>query len=97
MAGPFVPAPWSHSGRRPSEKIVPRRATGKSIPANTCACRFAAPIDQVIGSFEGAKREIAWNLHTLGASLATTGQLEAVEALLLEGIAVGRESGDVTP
>jgi hypothetical protein len=45
----------------------------------------------------GAKREIAWNLNILGGILASAGQLGTVEALLLEGIAVGRDSGDISP
>jgi tetratricopeptide (TPR) repeat protein len=46
---------------------------------------------------EGYQREIAWNLGVLGSSLAFAGLLDAVEPVLLESIAVGRASGDITP
>ncbi len=46
---------------------------------------------------EGSKREIAWNLGALGATLASAGQWEAVESPLMESIVVGRQSGDITP
>jgi tetratricopeptide (TPR) repeat protein len=46
---------------------------------------------------EGYIREIAWNLGTLARALLKAGQREAVEPLLVEAIAVGRQSGDITP